>query len=68
MLQVLLPQLEALTADITVLSADTDAERRKREASFREVTDLKNRLQQVSNPSNQVLTAGDVLSNLLMSI
>ena len=47
-LQVLLPQLEALNADITVLSADTDAERRKQAASSREVADLKDKLQQVA--------------------
>ena len=46
-LQILLPQLEALNADITVLSADTDAEKRKQEASSREVADLKEKLQQV---------------------
>lgn len=46
-LQVLLPQLEALNADLTVLSADTDAEKRKQDASSREVADLKDRLQQV---------------------
>ncbi len=46
-LQVLLPQLEALNADITVLSADTDAERRKQAASSREVGELKDKLQQV---------------------
>ena len=45
--QVLMPQLEALTADITTLAADTDSERRKREATLREVTELKDRLQQV---------------------
>ena len=45
--QVLLPQLEALNADIMVLSADTDCEKRKREAASREVTDLKDKLQQV---------------------
>ncbi|DBA98634.1 TPA: Coiled-coil flagellar protein [Trebouxia sp. C0004] len=44
---VLLPQLEALNADITVLSADADAERRKQAASSREVADLKDKLQQV---------------------
>lgn len=49
-LQVLLPQLEALNADITVLSADTDAERRKQGASSREVADLKDKLQQVACP------------------
>ena len=49
-MQVLLPQLEALNADLTVLSADTDAERRKRDASSRDVADLKNRLQQVGSP------------------
>ena len=47
LLQVLLPQLEALNADITVLSADTDAEKRKQEASSREVADVKDKLQQV---------------------
>ena len=46
----LLPQLEALNADITVLSADTDAERRKQGASSREVADLKDKLQQVACP------------------
>ena len=46
--QVLMPQLEALNADITVLAADTDSERRKREATSREVTELKDRLQQVN--------------------
>ncbi|KAL0032778.1 hypothetical protein WJX79_009876 [Trebouxia sp. C0005] len=44
---VLLPQLDALNADITVLSADTDAERRKQAASSREVADLKDKLLQV---------------------
>lgn len=47
-LQVLLPQLDALNADITVLSADTDAERRKQAASSREVADLKDKLLQVA--------------------
>ena len=46
-LQVLMPQLEALNADITVLAADTDSERRKQEATSREVADLKDKLQQV---------------------
>ena len=45
--QVLIPQLEALNADIMVLSADTDCERRKREAAGREVAELKDKLQQV---------------------
>lgn len=45
--QVLLPQLEALNADIMVLSADTDCERRKREAAGREVAELQDKLQQV---------------------
>lgn len=43
-----MPQLEALNADISVLAADTDSERRKQEATCREVADLKDRLQQVS--------------------
>ena len=42
-----MPQLEALNADITVLAADTDSERRKQEATSREVADLKDKLQQV---------------------
>ncbi len=46
-LQVLMPQLEALNADITVLSADTDSERRKQEAASREVAELRDKLQQV---------------------
>ena len=49
--QVLLPQLEALNADIMVLSADTDCEKRKREAAWREVVELKDKLQQVCTVS-----------------
>ena len=48
LLQVLLPQLEALNADIAVLSADTDSERRKQEATSREVAELKDKLHQVT--------------------
>lgn len=48
LMQVLLPQLEALNADIAVLSADTDSERRKQEATSREVTELKHKLHQVT--------------------
>ncbi|KAL3136211.1 Coiled-coil flagellar protein [Trebouxia sp. C0010 RCD-2024] len=51
---VLLPQLDALNADLTVLSADTDAERRKRDASLREVTDIKDKLQQVLSGSSSI--------------
>lgn len=48
LMQVLLPQLEALNADIAVLSADTDSERRKQEATSREVAELKDKLHQVT--------------------
>lgn len=46
----LLPQLEALNADIMVLSADTDCEKRKRDAAHREVSELQDKLHQVRMP------------------
>ena len=64
LLQVLLPQLEALNADITVLSADTDAEKRKQEASSREVAEVKDKLQQVCSQSQCVSTSCQLLTTI----